>query len=102
MYGLAYRLWRTDSVSLLIWIVQTLLPALDNKMNMRVRALVDYIRVSRKGPFYPTLYVVKEGGDPALRQWALSQLVEDRDPGPAGTSYAQFLNKLRERVNVAK
>lgn len=79
-----------------------MLPELDNKMNIRVRALVDYIRSMRKGPHFSTLYVVKEGGDPSLRQWALSQLVEDRDPGPAGVSYTQFLNKLRERVNSAK
>lgn len=71
-------------------------------MNVRVRALIDHIRSARKGHFYPALYVVKEGGDPALRLWALSQLVEDRDPGPAGLSYTQFLNKLRNCVNGAK
>ncbi|KAH8110249.1 hypothetical protein DFH11DRAFT_1621669, partial [Phellopilus nigrolimitatus] len=32
----------------------------------------------RRGPYYPHLYIVKEDGEPPLRLWALSYLVQDR------------------------
>lgn len=42
------------------------------------------------------LYVVKEDGEPALRQWALSLLIEDRmDQLP---SYNQWLGQLKDKV----
>jgi protein transport protein SEC24 len=46
--------------------------------------------------YYPHLYVVKEDGDPALRLWAASTLVEDRSDQAA--SYPQFLQQLRDKV----
>jgi len=46
--------------------------------------------------YYPHLYVVKEDGDPGLRIWAASTLIEDR--GDQVPSYAQFLQQLREKV----
>ena len=50
----------------------------------------------RRGPYYPHLYVVKEDGEPALRLWALSMLIQDRaDVLP---SYSQFLTSIREKV----
>lgn len=50
----------------------------------------------RRGAYWPHLYVVKEDGEPALRQWALSGLVEDRfDRTP---SYSQFISSLRDKV----
>ena len=45
---------------------------------------------------YPHLYVVKEDGDPALRMWFLSQLIEDRID--ASYSYPQFLGVMREQL----
>jgi protein transport protein SEC24 len=48
--------------------------------------------------YYPHLYVVKEDGDPGLRIWAASMLVEDRsDQAP---SYMQFLQQLRDKVGI--
>ena len=46
--------------------------------------------------YYPHLYVVKEDGDPGLRIWAASTLVEDRSDQTA--SYVQFLQQLRDKV----
>jgi protein transport protein SEC24 len=42
------------------------------------------------------LYVVREDGDPSLRQWALSLLIEDRmDQLP---SYNQWIGQLKDKV----
>ena len=50
----------------------------------------------RRGPYYPHLYVVKEDGEPALRLWALSMLIQDRaDVLP---SYQQFVGMLKDNV----
>lgn len=47
----------------------------------------------------PQLYVVKEDGEPSLRMWALSMLIEDRqEPAP---SYNQFLTMLKGESSVA-
>lgn len=51
----------------------------------------------RRGPYYPHLYIVKEDGEPALRLWALSCLIQDRaDVLP---SYQQFIGQLKDKVN---
>ncbi|SNX85029.1 Protein transport protein SEC24 [Melanopsichium pennsylvanicum] len=76
---------------------KTTLPKLENSMNQRVNAIVQRIRESRRGVYRPHLYVVKEDGEPSLRLWALSLLVEDRfEQTP---SYMQFIGQLRDKVN---
>lgn len=76
---------------------KTTLPRLDNDFSERVNAIIGKVREMRRGPYYPHLYVVKEDGEPGLRQWALSLLVEDRaDQMP---SYSQFLTQLKDKVN---
>ncbi|KAK4053239.1 COPII subunit [Microbotryomycetes sp. JL221] len=73
------------------------LPVLDNAFSQRVNAIIGKVREMRRGPYYPHLYVVKEDGDAALRQWALSLLIEDRiDNLP---SYTQWLGQLKDKVN---
>lgn len=57
---------------------KTTLPKLENSMNKRVNAIVERIRTMRRGPYRPHLYTVKEDGEPSLRLWALSMLIEDR------------------------
>lgn len=50
----------------------------------------------RRGVYRPYLFVVKEDGEPALRSWALSALVQDRaDSAP---SYPQYLTRLKDKV----
>lgn len=52
----------------------------------------------RRGPYYPHLYIVKEDGEPALRLWALSCLIQDRaDVLP---SYQQFISQLKDKVRA--
>jgi len=51
----------------------------------------------RRTAYYPQLYVIKEDGDPALRLWFLSHLIEDR--AEPIMSYHQYLGYLKDKVN---
>ncbi|KAF8220019.1 CPII coat sec24 protein [Tricholoma matsutake] len=76
---------------------KTTLPVLDNPFSQRVNAVIQKTREMRRGPYYPHLYVVKEDGEPPLRLWALSALIQDRaDVLP---SYQQFIQQLKDKVN---
>ncbi|TFK26550.1 protein transporter SEC24 [Coprinopsis marcescibilis] len=76
---------------------KTTLRVLGNPFSERVNAVIQKIRESRRGPYYPHLYVVKEDGEPPLRLWALSALIQDRaDVLP---SYQQFISSLKEKVS---
>jgi protein transport protein SEC24 len=45
----------------------------------------------------PALYIVKEDGDPSLKLWAQTLLVEDR--ADQGESIVQWISKLREKAS---
>ncbi|VDB88711.1 unnamed protein product [Peniophora sp. CBMAI 1063] len=76
---------------------KTTLPLLDNDFSRRVNAVLAKTREMRHGPYYAHLYVVKEDGEPPLRLWALSLLIQDRaDVLP---SYQQFVGMLKDKVN---
>ncbi|CDZ97805.1 cpii coat sec24 protein [Phaffia rhodozyma] len=78
---------------------KTTLPLLENQFSQRVNAIINTTREMRRSPYRPHLYVVKEDGEPALRAWALSALIEDRsDKTP---SYHQFVSSLRDKVNAS-
>jgi len=73
------------------------MPVLDNPFSQRVNAIIAKVREMRRGPYRPYLYVVKEDGEPPLRLWALSSLIQDRaDQLP---SYTQYLTQLKDKVN---
>ncbi|KPI35230.1 Protein transport protein sec24 [Cyphellophora attinorum] len=76
------------------------LPELDNDFNERVRAVISKSRDHKsKGVgsiVVPHLYVVKEDGEPGLRLWAQTMLVEDR--ADQGVSLQQFMGQMREKV----
>ena len=44
----------------------------------------------------PHLYIVKEDGDPSLKLWAQTMLLEDR--ADQGMSFQQWMGTLREKV----
>ncbi|CAL1699435.1 unnamed protein product [Somion occarium] len=76
---------------------KTTLPVLDNPFSQRVTAIIQKTREMRRGVYYPHLYIVKEDGEPPLRLWALSCLIQDRaDVLP---SYQQFISQLKDKVN---
>jgi hypothetical protein len=76
------------------------LPVLENAFSQRVNAVIQKTREARRGPYYQHLYVVKEDGEPALRLWALSCLVQDRaDQLP---SYQQFIQQLKDKARMRR
>lgn len=81
---------------------KTTLPRLDNDFSERINAVLEKSRDHRsKGVgsiTVPTLYVVKEDGDPSLKLWAQTLLVEDR--ADQGVSLQQWLGMLREKVRL--
>ncbi|MBE3048932.1 hypothetical protein IMZ48_41825, partial [Candidatus Bathyarchaeota archaeon] len=76
------------------------LPELENDFSERVRAVVQKSKDHKaKGVgsiTIPHLYVVREDGEPSLKLWAQTMLVEDR--ADQGLSAAQWLGVLREKV----
>lgn len=68
--------------------------------NEKVRNIVDKSRdhkAKHVGSItVPHLYVVRQDGEPSLRLWAMTMLVEDR--ADQSVSLAQFLGTLREKV----
>lgn len=81
-------------------LVQSTLPLLDNPFSERVNAIVQKTREMRRGVYHPHLYIVKEDGEPPLRLWALSNLIQDRaDVLP---SYQQYINQLKDRVSALR
>ncbi|KAJ3270457.1 COPII subunit [Terramyces sp. JEL0728] len=81
---------------------KTTLPRLENDLNSRVYALIDDIRLTRllQATIQSQLFVIREDGDPSLRMWFLSHLIEDRIEKLL--SYPQFLATIRENVQKAK
>ena len=81
---------------------KTTLPVLENEFNERVRAVVEKSRDHRcKGVgsiIVPSVYVVREDGEPGMKLWAQSMLVEDR--ADQGMSLSQWLGILREKVST--
>jgi protein transport protein SEC24 len=79
---------------------KTILPELDNEFNERVRAVVeksrDHLAKGVGSIVVPQLYVVREDGEPSLKLWAQTLLVEDR--GEGGQALQQWLGGLREKV----
>ncbi|KAH8556251.1 hypothetical protein BGW37DRAFT_417351 [Umbelopsis sp. PMI_123] len=76
------------------------LPSLENPFNQKVNMIIGKIREMRRGNYYPQLYLVKEDGEPALRLWFLSHLIEDRTDNVL--SYPQLLQHLKDRVSGIK
>jgi len=79
---------------------KTTLPVLDNEFNERVRAVVEKSRDhASKGVgsiVVPSLYVIREDGEPSLKLWAMTLLVEDR--ADQSQSLGQWMGMMREKV----
>ncbi|KAI9787661.1 MAG: COPII subunit [Geoglossum umbratile] len=76
------------------------LPILENDFNERIRAVIEKSRDQRSRSVgsivVPHLYIVREDGEPSLRLWAQTLLVEDR--ADQSVSLAQWMGMLREKV----
>ncbi|PHH76443.1 hypothetical protein CDD83_4257 [Cordyceps sp. RAO-2017] len=75
-------------------------PELDGDFNERVRAVIHKSSNHRSlgvgSVTVPHLYIVREDGEPSLKLWAQTLLVEDR--ADQGVSAVQWLGVLREKV----
>ncbi|KAI5793700.1 transport protein-like protein SEC24 [Peziza echinospora] len=73
-----------------------------SEMNERVRNVIEKSRDKRGrhvgSIVVPNLYIVRGDGDPQLRVWASTLLVEDRSDG--GLSLQQWVGMLREKVSA--
>ncbi|KAK7207512.1 COPII component protein [Myxozyma melibiosi] len=76
---------------------KTTLPVLDTDLSQRINAVISKLREKTGSIVWPNLYVVREDGDPALKLWASTFLIEDR--ADQGASYREFLTNMRERAN---
>jgi len=80
---------------------KTSMPVLESEFNERVRAVVDKSKDHRaKGVgsiVSPPMYLVREDGEPSLKLWAQTLLVEDR--ADQGVSLQQWMGMLREKVS---
>ncbi|KAK0610484.1 hypothetical protein B0T17DRAFT_500599 [Bombardia bombarda] len=78
-----------------------MVPELDNDFNERVRAVIqksrDYKSRGVGSIIVPHLYIVREEGEPALKLWAQTLLMEDR--ADQGMSFQQWMGTLREKVS---
>lgn len=74
------------------------LPELETDFNKRVRAIIAASRAGIDSVYYPSLYIIKENSEPALRLWATTLLIEDRTD--AEPSYYEFLNSYRGKLNA--
>ncbi|KAL1900379.1 COPII subunit [Ceratocystis pirilliformis] len=76
------------------------LPELENDFNDRVRAVIaksrDHKALGVGSITVPHMYIVREDGEPSLKLWAQTLLVEDR--AEQSPSAAQWLGNLREKV----
>ncbi|KAF9357333.1 COPII subunit, partial [Mortierella sp. NVP85] len=79
---------------------KTTLPTLGTDFNQRVHLIVGKAREMRRTAYYPQVYLIKEDGDPALRLWFLSHLIEDR--AEPMMSYYQYLGHLKDKVGNSK
>lgn len=76
---------------------KTEIPEVDTELNRKIRAIIGKTREKNDNITWPSLYIVKEDGDPSLRLWASTFLVEDRTD--QSSSYQQFLGSLRDKLS---
>lgn len=75
------------------------MPVIDSSdLNVRIRNLINASRDRIDSVYYPTLYIIRERTDEALRKWATSLLVEDRDE--SNPTYVQYLSSVREKLTT--
>lgn len=86
-----------------------MLPVTKSPISERVNNIIQHLQSERQVTYYPSIFIVKEDGDPMLRSRFLSLLIEDRQPsGPttagakqenvsSGMSYFQWLGFIRSK-----
>lgn len=73
-------------------------PEHDSELNRKIRTIIEQLREKKDSITRQSLFIVKEAGDPSMRLWAASNLVEDRTDG--SLSYHQYLTSVRDKLNT--
>lgn len=73
------------------------MPETENPLNVRIRAIISKLREKQDNVTWPSLFIVREDGEPSLKLWVSTFLVEDRSD--KNKSYHQFLSQLRDKLN---
>lgn len=73
------------------------IPEIDSPLNHKIRNIVANSRDNADSVYWPSLYIIKEDGEPSLRLWASTFLIEDRTDATPG--YYQYLTMLRDKIN---
>lgn len=73
-------------------------PESDSQLNERIRAIIAKLREKKDAITWPSLFIIKEDGDPSLRLWASTFLIEDRADDIL--SYYQFLTSIRDKLSA--
>lgn len=74
------------------------IPETDTPLNLRIRAIISKIREKKDNITWPSLFIVREEGEPSLRHWASTFFVEDKTD--QSLTYYQFLTGLRDKLNA--
>lgn len=86
-----------------------MLPNVKSPISERLEKIIKHLQTDRQVTYYPTIYIIREDGDPTLRSRFLGHLIEDRQPtGPttagsnqqnvsSGMSYFQWLGYIRSK-----
>lgn len=69
----------------------------DSLLNQKIRNIIAHSRDNTDSVYWPSLYIIKEDGEPSLRLWASTFLIEDRTDATPG--YYQYLTMLRDKIN---
>ncbi|KAF5101015.1 hypothetical protein D0Z00_001015 [Geotrichum galactomycetum] len=77
---------------------KTEFPEHDSELNNKIRTIIEQLREKKDSITRQSLFIVKEAGDPSMRLWAASNLVEDRTEG--AMSYHQYLTSVRDKLNT--
>lgn len=77
---------------------KTEFPEYDSELNNKIRTIIQHLREKKDSVTRQSLFIVKEAGDPSMRLWAASNLVEDRTDG--ALSYHQYLTSVRDKLNA--
>ncbi|CDO57422.1 hypothetical protein DV495_002065 [Geotrichum candidum] len=77
---------------------KTEFPECDSPLNMRIRSIIAKLREKKDAITWPYIFFIKESGDPSLRLWASTMLIEDR--AEDAPSYYNMLTSIRDKLNA--
>lgn len=72
-------------------------PETESPLNVRIRLIIAKLREKKDNITWPSLFIVREDGEPSLKLWVSTFLIEDKTD--RSQSYHQFLSGLRDKIS---